>query len=503
MSLLSARKHQGWACATAAAVLFAALPGLSQAPPPQQEPQIERLNRAPVSKEVLKVNIPKAQEAVLENGLTVLVLEDRRFPVVTLQLQISGAGPLYEPGNLPGLASVTAQMLREGTKTRNARAITDEVDQLGATLNAGAGFGSMNTVINASGLSDNFDQWFALVSDVVLNPSFPAEEMNRLKQRLQAQLRQQRANPGFLMTEKFFHAAYGQHPAGVRSMTPESIQGMTPETVTRWHGERYAPQNAILAVAGDVSARELIAKVRATLGGWKKTSATDALPASLKPASSRRVLLVNRPDSVQTNLMLGNLAIDRLSPDYYPMVVMDQVVGATNLSRLFTNLRERKGYTYGANSNLITLKYLGPWLAASAVRTEVTEGAMNEFLYEINRIRDEKVPAGELEDAKRAIVASFALSLEQPGQLLNFSILRKVYGLPDNTWETYPAAILAVTADDVQRVARKYLNVDALQIVAVGDGAKIKSVMEKYGPVEMFDAAGKPVAASPSGSGSN
>ena len=162
-------------------------------------------------------------------------------------------------------------------------------------------------------------------------------------------------------------------------------------------------------------------------------------------------------------------------------------------ARLFLNLREEKGYTYGVYSSFTAVKYPGPWQAYGDVRTEVTGGAMTEFFREFQRIRDERVPANELEDAQRAIVASFALSLESNDDLLGYAIIRKVYGFPNDYWDTYPAKIMAATAADVQRVARKYLNPENMQIVAVGDLSKIKPVMEKYGPVEVYDAEGKKV----------
>jgi predicted Zn-dependent peptidase len=201
--------------------------------------------------------------------------------------------------------------------------------------------------------------------------------------------------------------------------------------------------------------------------------------------------LVNRPNSVQTNLMMGNLAIDRRSPDYVALTVMNEVLGAGSTARLFNNLREDKGYTYGAYSGFTAGTYPGPWNASSEVRTDVTEGAMREFFIEFKRIRDEKTPATELEEKKRSVVARFALSLERPDQLLSYAVLRKFYDLPEDYWDTYPAQISAVTAEDVQRVARKYLSLDNIQIVAVGDGAKIKSVMEKYGKVTVYDTDGK------------
>jgi zinc protease len=455
--------------------------------------KVERKNRAPVSKDILKVTLPRATEATLSNGLTVLILENHRLPLISLQYSLSAAGAIFEPSNVPGLAAVTAQMLREGTASRNSVQIAEQIDQLGASITAGAGFGSAVTALNASGLSDNFEQWFALTNDILLNPTFPANELNRIKQRLKTQLRQQRANPNFLSNETFSRAVYGSHPAAVVAATAESIDAITPEMLAKWHHDRYAPQNAILGITGDVKASELIPKLEKALAAWKKTDLKEELPPNPKPAASKRVFLVNRPNSVQTTVALGNIAIDRRDPDYIPLTVMNHVLGGGPAARLFLNLREEKGYTYGVYSNFTALKYPGPWRAGADVRTEVTGGAMTEFYKEFQRIRDEKVPAGELDEAKRALVASFALSLESPPELLGYAIVQKIYGFPPDYWDTYPAKIMAVTADDIQRVARKYVNPDNLQIIAVGDVGKIKPVFEKYGPVEVFDGDGKKI----------
>jgi zinc protease len=455
--------------------------------------KVERKNRAPVSKDILKVTLPRATETTLSNGLTVLIMENHRLPLISLQYNIDAAGAIFEPSNLPGLAGITAQMLREGTTSKSSVQIAEQIDQLGASITAGAGFGSAVTVVNASGLSDNFEQWFALANDILLNPTFPATELNRIKQRMKTQLRQQRANPNFLSTETFSKAVYGSHPAATVSATNESIDAITPENLTKWHHDRYAPQNAILGITGDVKASELIPKLEKWLAAWKKTDLKEELPPNPKPASSKRVFLVNRPNSVQTTVALGNIAIDRRDPDYIALTVMNQVLGGGPAARLFLNLREEKGYTYGVYSNFTALKYPGPWRAGADVRTEVTDGAMTEFYREFQRIRDEKVPANELDEAKRALVASFALSLESPPELLGYAIVQKIYGFPPDYWDTYPAKIIAVTPDDIQRVARKYVNPDNLQIVAVGDVTKIKPVFEKYGPVEVFDGDGKKI----------
>ena len=455
--------------------------------------KVERKNKAPISREILQIKLPRPIEAKLKNGLTVLILEDHRAPYINMQLHIGGAGALFEPEALTGLANITAQMLREGTKSRTSVQIAEEIDRLGASLSAGSSFGSPDVVLSAAGLSDNFDAWFALATDVLLNPSFPSDELEKLKQRHRVQLREQRSAAGFLLNERFNRVVYGEHPAARVSLTRESLDALSQEALIKWHRERYAPQDAILGIAGDVRAKDLIAKLEKRLAGWKKAEIKQVWPRNPAAATARKVLLVNRPNSVQTTVALGNIAIDRRSPDYMPMVVMNDVIGGGASSRLFLNLREEKGYTYGVYSDFSALRYPGAWRAGGNMRTDVTEGALVEFLSEIRRIRDELVRSEELEERKRSIAASFALSLEQPTRVLNFAITRKLYGLPADYWDTYAARIMAVTAEEVQRVARKYLNPDTLQIVAVGDANKIKSVLEKYGAVELYDTNGLPV----------
>jgi predicted Zn-dependent peptidase len=495
MNTMNARMKSIAAMLAVLALVGAPLLAQQQQVTAQQAAKGERLNRAPINKETLRVKLPRPVEKVLSNGLKVLIMEDHRFPLVSVSLYISGAGPVYEPADLPGLADMTADMLPEGTKTRSAKQIAEEIDNLGASMGANTSFGSSATTFNASGLSDNFDQWFALATDLLLNASFPKAELDRFKPRAKVSLKQVRANPAFLRNERINKAIYGSHPASVTTATEASVDAITSEALAKWRAERYVPQNSILGIAGDVNAAATFAKLEKIFAGWKRTGLQEQLPADPKPATERRVYLVNRPGSAQTDLGLACLSIDRTHADYYAFTVMNQVVGAGSAARLFKNLREAKGYTYGAYSNFVAIKWPGPWQASSQVRGEVTDGAMTEFLYEIKRIREEVVPAQELEEVKRLIVAQFALGLEQPANALNQAIIRKIYGFPDNYWDSYPDKIMAVTAADVQRVAKKYINPDTLQIVAVGDAAKIKSVMEKYGPVEVYDADGNKVAA--------
>ena len=454
---------------------------------------VERKNRAPVSGEMLRVKLPKPTENKLKNGLTVLVMEDHRAPFISVQLHIMGAGALFEPRALPGLAGTAAQMLREGTNSRTSVQIAETIDRLGAAISAGSSFGSSETVFSVSGLSDNFEEWFEIAVDVLLNPSFPADELEKLKQRQRVQLRQQRSSASFLASERFNRAVYKEHPAATITQTEKAIDALSREVLAKWHRERYRPQNAILGIAGDVRQSQLIPRLEKWLAGWEPGGFEETWPPDPVPAADRKVFLVDRPNSVQTTVALGNIAIERRSPDYFPMIVMNHIIGS-GTGRLFLNLREEKGYTYGVYSDFTALHYPGAWRAGGNMRTEVTDAALAEFFKEIRRIGNEEVPVAELEASKRAIAASFALSLERPTAPLNFAILSKRYGFPPDYWDTYAEKIMTVTAEDVRRVARKYLDPDNLQLVAVGDGSKIKAELEKYGDVQVYDDSGRPIS---------
>ncbi|HKQ77320.1 MAG TPA: pitrilysin family protein [Blastocatellia bacterium] len=448
--------------------------------------------KTPVNKDVLKVALPKAYETKLGNGLQVIVLENHKLPTFTMQMVILSGG-LNAPADQPATAQYAATMLREGTKTRASRQIAEAVESLGATLIAGSGLSSLTSTVTAGGLTENFDQIMELFADVILNPSFPAEDLNKLKNRAVAQLRFQRSQPGFLANEMFSKVMYGAHPASRVAPTPAQIQGLTPDLLKQFHAAHYRPNNAIFAIVGDVKPAEIVAKLEKTFGTWQRGDVPQLdLPKVNEPGPSK-IYLIDRPGSEQTNLILGNLAIERSDPDYYALDVMNQVLGGGASARLFLNLREDKGYTYGAYSGFSAAKYRGAFRASAEVQTDVTKGSMDEFIYEFKRIRDEKTPADEFDRAKRTIVGSFALQMESPQSLLGNIITQKIYNLPADYWDTYPQKIAAVSVEDVQRIARKYLDLTKLQIVAVGDAKRIADVMKLFGTSELYDTEGKPL----------
>jgi zinc protease len=466
---------------------------------------VQRLNRAPISKEVLQVKLPRPVETKLPNGLTVLVLEQHKLPTIAFVLWVK-AGSLNDPKEMPGLSEFTAAMIREGTPKRNSAQIAAETDQLGATLNTGAAYGSALTNISISGLAESADKMLELMSDVALNPAFPQSELDKYRTRKLAQLEEQRSDPSFLANEKFYQVLYRDFPAAVVSATPESVKAIKVEDLKKNHDTWFAPNNAILGVVGDVTQQQALDLAKKYFGGWKQHAVPAATLPALPPPLPRKTYLINRPGSVQTNLVAGEYGLKRNDPDYIPMVVLNQVLGAGAASRLFLQLREEKGYTYGSYSDFDADIYPGPVTATSEQRNAVTDGAMFELTNELRKMSEEPVPASELEETKRSIVAVFALSLENPTNLLNRWLTVKYYGLPQDYWDTYTTKIAAVTAADVERVGKKYLDPNHLQIVVVGDATQpgteekenaktIKDVVQKYGPLEMFDAEGKPIKA--------
>ena len=451
--------------------------------------------KAPVNKDVLRVKLPKAEEATLPNGLRLVLLNANKVPTFTMQMVILSGG-LADQADYHGLASFVAALLREGTTKRSSKEIAEQADALGTTISSTSGLSSLTSTVTASGLVENLDQTLDIFADVIRNPSFPQVEVDKYKTRTLAQVQFQRSIPQFLAAEQFQKAIYGSHPGALIIPPADSLKKLSSKDLAQFHSTYYRPNNAFLAVVGDVTMKELMPKLQKAFGDWQKA---DVPTINIPPApaqSASMIALIDRPGSVQTVLQLGTLGIERTSPDYFAVLLADRVLGGGPSGRLFMNLREDKGYTYGAYSNFGGSKFRGTWISSSEVRTEVTEGAMKEFKYELTRLRTDKVPAEELENAKRAIIGSFALSLEQPQALLQNVITQKIYNLPADYWDTYPQHVSAITPDDVQRVAQKYIDMDHLQVVAVGDASKTRDVLAKYGTVRVFDADGKPIGGS-------
>jgi zinc protease len=453
--------------------------------------KVVRLNRAPVNKDVLRVQLPRPTVVKLPNGMTLVLLEDHKLPTVTFTMMIR-PGQLADPDDLPGLASFTAGMLREGTTTRSSAQIASQVDSLGASISANAAFGFGYLSVNASGLAPDADKILNLMSDVVLHPTFPDNELAQFKQREQSALQQRLANPAFLANQALRKALYVEPPLSVASPTKESIAKISSADLKKFHDQHFTPGNTIFGATGDFKASDMQALVAKYFGGWSGAAETPvALPES-RVSEPSKIILVDRPASVQTYILAGARTIKRTDPDYYSLVVMNDVLGGGPQARLFLDLREEHSYTYGAYTSLSANIYPGHWAGSAAVRTPVTDGSMTQFVYEYKRIADEAVPTSELDDVHRSIIAGFALSLEQPPEVLNSWMTTEYYGLPMDYWDKYPDRISAIDATSVQAAAKKYVDLTHMQWVAVGDRKQIESVLKKYGPVMVIDANGNP-----------
>jgi len=476
--------------ATAAAIASGQAPGA----PPQEKPKEVMVlkGKAPVSKDVLKVKLPRVQEADLPSGLHLMVLEDHRLPQINFQIIIPGAGGYYDPANQIGLAQYTAQMMREGTKSRNTLQIAQELETMAANVSASSGLSSQNATVSGGALTENFDKVFDIGTDVLLNPIFPAEEWNRAKARAKTGLQQQRASPNFLASEKYSKIMYGDHPAGRITTTAESLDAITSEAMAEFHRTHYVPDYALITFAGDISLADARKKVEAKLAGWQKAGTRKPAVTDPPAPPAPKVTLIGRPGSVQTLLMIGAPGMTRTDPDYEALTVANRVIGGV-MGRLFRHLREEKGYTYGIGSGITAPKYRGDWTASTSVRTAVTGPALEDLLAEIAEMRDKPVPVSEFEDSKRALVASFALSLENTNAVLNYYVQSWTYGFPADHWDNYAARISAVTPEQAQAAAKKYWDASRLQIIAVGDAPQITELLKKHGTIDLYDADGKPM----------
>ena len=451
--------------------------------------QEQDLLRPPAPLPARALKLPTASETTLSNGLVVVVAEDSRLPLVSYRLAFR-TGDAHDPPELPGLMDMLTGLLTEGTQSRTSREIADEVARLGATLQAGAN--SDYTTVAASSLSTFSENILELMADVALKPVFPQNEVELTKQNTKESLKQQRAQPSFLASETVARVMFGQHPYSVTAPTPESIDATTRDRLVEFHRSMFVANNAVFLVAGDVQKTSILQQIDALFAKWQPgVVAGDHFP-NPPPRTSRAAYIVDRPGSAQTNIVIANTAITRTSPDYFPMLVMHTILGANASSRLFMNLREEKGYTYGAYSSLDARRTAGTFRATAEVRTPVTGDSLKEFFYELNRIRNEPVSEKEIADAKSYLTGVFPIRLETQEGLIDQLVQIKMFGLPHNYLEIYRNRIQAVTIEEIQDVAQKYVRPEETAVVIVGDGAELKDQVKPYAEeIEFYNTAGK------------
>jgi zinc protease len=451
--------------------------------------QADFLKQQPAPLPARPIKLPTAYETILPNGLSVIVVEDSRLPLISYRLAFR-TGDAHDPPQLPGLMDTLTGLLTEGTQSRTSREIADEVARLGATLQAGAN--SDYTTVGASSLTIFGDQVLELLADVALRPVFPPGEVELAKQNTKESLKQQRAQPSFLAGETVARIMFGDHPYHVTAPTPESVDATTRERLVEFHRATFVPNNAVLFVVGDVQQSSVLQQVENLFSAWQPGNvAGDDFPAA-PVRTSRAAYIVDRPGSAQANIVIANAGIKRTSADYFPMLLMHTVLGANASSRLFMNLREEKGYTYGAYSSLDARRTAGTFRSTAEVRTPVTGDSLREFFYELDRIRNEPVSEKEIGDAKSYLTGVFPLRLETQEGLVDQLLQIKMFGLPQDYLETYRNEIQAVTVEQVQEVAKKYVKPDEAAIIIVGDGAQLLEQVKPYAEdIEFYNTAGK------------
>jgi predicted Zn-dependent peptidase len=445
--------------------------------------------QAPAPLAPVPFNIPRPFETTLENGLKIVVFEDKRFPLVSFRLAFR-VGEASDPDDAVGQTGAMVSMLNEGTRNRSSKQLAEEIERLGAHLSASSN--SDNIVVSASTLTFYGSDILNLMAEVVLTPSFPEGELSLYKQNTIENLKFQRSQPNFLADEQISRIIYGAHPYRVASPTTEEVERISREKLIELHAARFIPNVATFIVVGDVDREEIVTEIKERFGGWQRGSVEPTNFPAPPERSETTLTIVDRPGSAQSNIVISNLAIKRSSDDYFAFLVMNQVLGAGASSRLFMNLREEKGYTYGAYSSIDARRLAGSFEATSEVRTSVTGDSLKEFFYELNRIRDEKVSDEELTDAKNFLTGVFPIRAETQEGLTNLIVSQQLYNLPEDYLQTYREKINEITVEDIERVAKKYITPEKVAVVIVGDAENIlEQVKFSATTIEIFDTEGK------------
>lgn len=440
-----------------------------------------------------KFSLPSIEKAKLSNGLEVWLVPQTELPIVSMNLVIK-SGTTADPVGKLGIADYTSNLLDKGTKTRSAVEIANQLQSIGANMGAGAGWDSTN--VSMSSLTKNLDKALELYTDVILNPAFPEAELNPIKQRALVGLLQRKTNANAIANIAFNSVLYGKdHPYGQAS-SEASIKAITRDDLVKFYETYYRPNNATLIVAGDVTMSSLKSKLESAFANWKSAAVPETkIPAATNVAKPG-IYLIDRPGSAQSVVTIGQIGVSRDNPDYVPLLVMNSILGGQFSSRVNLNLREEKGYTYGARSGFAFRKGAGPFSASADVQTAVTKESVAEFMKELNGIRGTiPVTEKELEYNKQSIIRRFPQGFETIGQISGQLSNLLIYNLPDSYFNDYISKVNAVTVADINRVANKYLDPSNMAIVVVGDKKVIEGKLKDLGyAIKMLDTDGNALA---------
>lgn len=438
------------------------------------------------------LNLPRVTEKKLANGLTVVLAPLPNVPKISTILTFRAATTASNRDVHPGIAQIVATVANEGTDTRTSKQLKEELRAIGGTL--GLGSDADSTTMSASALSEFSAQLFELMSDVAQHPSFPETEVKLAQENTIQQIRAGRADPGFLVNERFQKAVFGNHPYGFVVADEKSISALTRTDLKAFVTKYYIPNAAHLIVVGDIDVDKTYAEIERAFGNWKSGTVPPEENPPVPKRDKRQIYFVNRPGSIQSAIYIGNVSIPRKDKDYFAIRTADTIYGSSFYSRLTRNIREQKGYTYSPFSSSDTRAKTGAFLAGAFVRNEVTGPTLLEIFYELDRMRVLPVSDEELNAAKEFSTGNFSVELASQFGLAGRINTIYTYDLDKSFINDFRPKIEALTPADIQRAAAKYFDTYRAAIVIVGDWDKVKDQVTPFGDVTMYDAEGKSVS---------
>ena len=437
------------------------------------------------------LNLPKITEKKLSNGLTVVLAPLANVPKVSSILTFRSATTASDRTAHPGIAQIAAAVANEGTDTRTSKQLKEELRSIGGSLFLSSDADS--TTMSSSSLSEFSARLFELMSDVAQHPSFPETEVKLAQENTIQQIRAGRADPNFLANERFQKAVFGNHPYGFVVPDEKSISAITRADLRAFVTKYYLPNASHLIVVGDIDVAKTFADIEKAFGSWKSGTVPPDENPPVPQRQKRQIYFVNRPDSIQSTIYVGNASIPRKDKDYFAIRTADTIYGGSFYSRLVRNIRETKGYTYSPFSSSNTRAKTGSFLAGAAVRNEVTGPTLLEIFYELDRMRVLPVTDEELSAAKEYSTGNFSVELASQFGLAGRINSVYTFDLDKSFINDFRPKIEALTTADIQKAAAKYFDTYRAAIVIVGDWEKVKDQVTPFGEVTMYDAEGNPV----------
>jgi zinc protease len=454
-------------------------------------PAIAQEKTPPAPGPARPLNLPKITEKKLPNGLTVVLAPLPNIPKISSILTFRSATTASDRQAHPGIAQIAASVANEGTDTRTSKQLKEELRSIGGSLFLGSDADS--TTMSASSLSEFSPKLFELMSDVAQHPSFPQTEVKLAQENTIQQIRAGRAEPGFLVNERFQKAVFGDHPYSFVVPDEKSISALTPADLRAFVAKYYIPNTSHLIVVGDIDVDKTFAEIEKAFGSWKGGAAPPDENPPVPKRDKRQIYFVNRPGSIQSAIYIGNVSIPRKDKDYFALRTADTIYGASFYSRLTRNIRESKGYTYSPFSTSNTRAKTGAFLAGAFVRNEVTGPTLLEIFYELDRMRVLPVADEELSAAKEYSTGNFSVELASQFGLAGRINTIYTFDLDKSFINDFRPRIEALTAADIQKAAAKYFDTYRAAIVIVGDWDKVKDQVTPFGEVTIYDAEGNVV----------